>query len=240
MTACLPIKHRIWNCGRSILAELHLIRHGQASFEAADYDCLSAVGVQQSRWLGAHLAEQGRQFDRLYTGSLQRHHQTAHALLEGLGCSVPIEEHSGLNEYDFRALLQIAKTQGAVLPDMPRGDRKAFFQALRQVLILWSQDRLPSAPETWSAFQRRVADARAHIQASGARSVLAVSSGGAMAVMAQQVLSTPDATAIDLNLQLVNSGVCRYFFNAQVCRLAGFNAAPHLERPDRQAFLTYA
>lgn len=142
------------------MAELHLIRHGQASFEAADYDCLFEVGVQQSRWLGTHLTEQGRQFGRLYTGSLQRHHQTAHALLEGLGCSVPIEAHPGLNEYDFRAPLQIAKTQGAVLPDRPRGDRKAFSQALRQVLILWSQARLPSLQHTGmpaGGFQRHTA-----------------------------------------------------------------------------------
>ena len=35
------------------VADLYLVRHGQASFGAADYDKLSALGERQSALLGA-------------------------------------------------------------------------------------------------------------------------------------------------------------------------------------------
>ena len=41
------------------MAELVLIRHGQASFGADDYDKLSDMGWRQSRWLGEYFAERG-------------------------------------------------------------------------------------------------------------------------------------------------------------------------------------
>jgi hypothetical protein len=37
------------------VGNLYLIRHGQASFGAADYDVLSPVGERQSLALGEHL-----------------------------------------------------------------------------------------------------------------------------------------------------------------------------------------
>ena len=44
---------------RTGLAELTLVRHGQASFGAANYDQLSDLGMQQSRWLGEYFAAIG-------------------------------------------------------------------------------------------------------------------------------------------------------------------------------------
>ncbi|EPM78754.1 hypothetical protein A249_34210, partial [Pseudomonas syringae pv. actinidiae ICMP 18804] len=41
------------------MGSIYLIRHGQASFGADDYDVLSPVGIRQSRVLGAHLAGLG-------------------------------------------------------------------------------------------------------------------------------------------------------------------------------------
>ena len=58
------------------MGTLTLVRHGQASFGAANYDQLSTVGELQSARLGAYLAQQSLRFDAVYHGSLQRHHQT--------------------------------------------------------------------------------------------------------------------------------------------------------------------
>ena len=41
------------------MSELYLVRHAQASFGAANYDQLSDLGHQQSRWLGDHLGMRG-------------------------------------------------------------------------------------------------------------------------------------------------------------------------------------
>jgi broad specificity phosphatase PhoE len=54
------------------MGNLYLVRHGQASFGADDYDQLSARGHQQSVRLGAYFAQQGLRFDALITGTLKR------------------------------------------------------------------------------------------------------------------------------------------------------------------------
>ena len=67
------------------MAELYLVRHGQASFGAANYDQLSERGVQQSVWLGEYFAQRNLSFDRVICGTLRRHEQTVEAILRGMG-----------------------------------------------------------------------------------------------------------------------------------------------------------
>ena len=84
------------------MAELIVIRHGQASFgsaEAGGYDRLSAQGETQSRMVGETLKAAGIRPDRLITGSLERQKKT----LEAMGFDGDVEEHAGFNEYDFHA-----------------------------------------------------------------------------------------------------------------------------------------
>jgi broad specificity phosphatase PhoE len=66
------------------VAELYVVRHGQASFGAANYDKLSELGWQQARWLGQWFNQQGLQFDRLVTGTLVRHNETLAGILQGM------------------------------------------------------------------------------------------------------------------------------------------------------------
>ncbi|OXH88252.1 histidine phosphatase family protein, partial [Burkholderia multivorans] len=46
-------------------------------------------------------------------------------------------------------------------------------------------------------------------------------------------------SAIALNLQIRNSSLSQFFFNAEAFHLASFNGIPHLEDPERQSFRTY-
>ena len=62
---------------------VHLVRHAQPDFRG-NYDSLTALGYEQSRWLGQHYAALGIQFDRLYCGSLVRQTETARAVRECL------------------------------------------------------------------------------------------------------------------------------------------------------------
>lgn len=223
------------------MAELYLVRHGQASFGAADYDRLSERGEQQSVWLGEYFVRQGIVFDRVICGTLRRHEQTVDGILRGMGNSgAAYTQHAGLNEYDFQALFAAL---GDDFPEVTRqasGSMRDHYRALKQVLQLWSDDKIRGPlPETWAAFQQRVAEARAAIQAGGGQRVLAVSSGGPIAVTAQQVLAAPPASAIALNLQIRNSSVSQYFFNAESFQLATLNGIPHLDDPARRSFQTY-
>ena len=79
---------------------LLLIRHGQASFGAADYDQLSSVGKEQSQRLGAWLKHVGRAPDLVALGSMRRHAQTAELCTQAAGMSAPRIVLTGLDELD--------------------------------------------------------------------------------------------------------------------------------------------
>lgn len=223
------------------MADLYLVRHGQASLGAQNYDALSPSGRIQSNWLGEYFAQTDRQFDRIVTGTMRRHEQTAEALLEGMHApKIDVVQDADLNEYDFHALFAALESSGLMPPAPADGNVKHFYKALKHALRLWSEDRLPGdLPETWQQFQTRVARARAAIQRMGGKRVLAVSSGGAIAVFTQQILEAPASAAIALNMQIRNSSVSQYVFNDSAMSLVGFNALPHLERAERRKLVTY-
>ena len=83
-----------------------LVRHGQASFGADDYDQLSELGQRQSRRLGAYFRERGLTFEAVITGSLKRQQQTWRGIAEGLGqAELQHLVWPGLNEYDSHAVI---------------------------------------------------------------------------------------------------------------------------------------
>ncbi|MGF6696919.1 broad specificity phosphatase PhoE [Paraburkholderia sp. MM5496-R1] len=223
------------------MAELYLVRHGQASFGAENYDELSSSGFAQSRWLGEYFAQSHLSFDRVVTGTMRRHAQTADALLTAMGGQpVEIVQDAGLNEYNFHALFSALGESGPASGPVAESSMKHFYKGLRQVLQLWSEDKLPGRiPETWGEFQARVEHARLAIQRSGGKRVLVVSSGGPIAVFTQQILNAPAAAAIALNMQIRNSSVSQYVFNDSAMSLVTFNALPHLEQIEGRELVTY-
>ena len=75
----------------STMGQLLLVRHGQASFGADDYDQLSDLGKKQSIRLGEYwqhkAAEQADaepvKFEAVFMGSLKRHRQTWEGIAMG-------------------------------------------------------------------------------------------------------------------------------------------------------------
>ena len=65
------------------MSSIHLVRHGQASFGAADYDLLSERGERQARVLGLALASTMPRVGQVVCGDMRRHRQTAEACLLG-------------------------------------------------------------------------------------------------------------------------------------------------------------
>ncbi|MDR2189012.1 MAG: histidine phosphatase family protein [Azonexus sp.] len=190
------------------MAEMILVRHGQAAFGSDDYDRLSPLGVRQSIRLGEYFATQSLTFDKVVTGSLLRQRQTADGILSGMRADIAREEDPDFDEYDFYALYHAAIAQYPPLEAEMNGGLRAFYRGLKRVLQLWSEDAIVGpTPERWDQFHARVARARRRIQASGWQRVLAVSSGGVIATMIQQVLAAPPRSAIDLNLQIYNTSL---------------------------------
>ncbi len=238
------------------MAELFVIRHGQASFGEANYDQLSPLGWQQARWLGQWLAEQGWQFDRLVRGSLQRHRQTLEGILEGFaaapqGCGLdhlPTLELPGLNEFDSEKILSAHRPESGNsvdLQQLARADRREYFRRLREALYDWSRGALlPSDYASHSEFKAAVLEAVQQACQPGAERVLLVSSGGPIANLVGHVLRVPAEVTVDLNLQTRNASLTQFAYSAQSSpaslTLISFNNIAHLQHPDRRAAVTYA
>lgn len=213
------------------------IRHGQASYAAADYDQLSEAGYEQSRRLGRWLATHATSPERVVLGGMRRHRQTWEALAEAYaaaGIDLPEPEiDPDLNEFDHRAVLDGYALQhhgDAALFRAQPGSRPEPRQVLQQLLAAlsaWTEDRIEAVPERWSEFQARTRAGAARLRPA-AGTVLAVSSGGVLSQFAQAALETSNARAIELNLSLRNSALCEFHHRTGDLRLASWNSVPHL------------
>jgi broad specificity phosphatase PhoE len=224
------------------MAILYLVRHGQASFAAENYDRLSELGRQQSAWLGEYFKERGIVFARAVCGTLERQRETARAILDTMGSALTAAEHPGWNEYSGEALYK------AYLGDewasaRAKGDVRSVYRTIKAALAAWSKDELQGElPETWRDFGGRIAAAMKSACAGLPEdaNVLAATSGGAIGRGIADLLQAPAQTAIELNLQFRNSGFCEVFFSPRSLRLVSFNCVPHLERADRRGAITYS
>ncbi len=220
------------------MVQIHVIRHAQASFGAADYDVLSALGHRQALALGRALAVQGVRPDRLVIGAQRRHRETMQGIVAGLGLeTAEFEQHPGLNEFDFKGLLD-ARQRGRPPVAGLHSDRGTHFRTLRDTVLEWQRDEIADPPETWAAFAARVEAARQVLGASG-EVVLAVSSGGAIGQMVAAALNAPAAEQIKLQLQMKNCAVTRFVATPRQFYLHGFNETPHVTAATAE-LLTYS
>lgn len=224
------------------MAQIYLVRHGQAAFGTDDYDRLSSLGHRQARWLGEHFGERGIRFDRVVTGRLRRHAETAAGICAGLDAALPLEQLDGLDEYDFMALCghYLRQHPERALGDDP--DRRAAMRLLRDTLHAWSRDELDGElPESWTAFHDRVAGALEGVRngSEPGRRLLVVSSGGPISMAIGQVMGLAPAATVSLNLQVRNASISELTSSRGSLAMHSFNNVPHLDRPDRPEAVTY-
>ena len=227
------------------MGTLYLVRHGQASFGAEDYDRLSELGERQSERLGRYWAGRGLRFDAVITGTLRRHAQTWAGIARGAGLALSPLEWPGLNEYDSGAVIR------AILPcrgETPLGDPhspegyKAHFRVLRDGLRQWMAGTIsPEGMPDYTGFVHGVTSALEHVRAHHAgQNVLLVSSGGPIATAVGHVLALSPAATIDLNMRIRNSAVTELQFNPKRHHLLTFNTLPHLDSLEFKDWVTYA
>jgi broad specificity phosphatase PhoE len=222
------------------MGTVYLVRHGQASFGAADYDQLSELGSRQCHALGQYLAQRGLQFEAVLRGSLRRHTQSLSAVTEGYGQLPAALEWPGLNEYDSEALIRAVHPGPLAKPDSPEVYR-AHFRLLRQALAAWMDGS--TAPLGMPAYADWVAGITAaldHVRTRHSGNVLVLSSGGPIATAVGHVLGTQPQTTIELNLRIRNSSLTELAFTPKRHMLSTFNHVPHLDRPERADWVTYA
>ena len=222
------------------MATLYLVRHGQASFGADNYDQLSARGLQQSVRLGEYFAHKGIQFEAALTGTLQRQIQTFAGICQGAGLKTQALSFAGLNEYDSAAVIAAIHPHELEKPDTPALYRH-HFRLLRDGLTQWMNGVVsPRGMPTYSQFVADIAGALDHVRKSFEGNVLLVSSGGPIATAVGQVLGTTPETTIEMNLRIRNSAVTEFVFNPKRYSLLTFNTLPHLDAAQYADWVTYA
>lgn len=218
------------------VGRLLLVRHGQASFGAEDYDVLSPVGHEQAAAVGRHLAAAGVVPDVVLAGGLRRQQDTAAGAVTGAGWSAPVETDPRWDEFDH---LVVTHAYGD--GDMRTMDRRGFQVAFEAATARWTagdppDPEAPGAVEPFADFVARVRDALADATrrtGPGATAVV-VSSGGVIAVAAALLLGA-DGPALPavwsrLNTVLVNTGTSTVVVGATGPRLLSFNEHTHLSR----------
>ncbi|CAN5422279.1 histidine phosphatase family protein [soil metagenome] len=241
------------------MGTLYLVRHGQASFGADDYDMLSPLGQQQSLRLGEYFRHKGVTFDAALTGTLNRQLQTFAGICKGMGVepqSSPAPGHSeasaaagmgphlrwpGLNEYDSAAVIGAVHPYLLAKPDTPEL-YKHHFRLLKDGLAQWMAGAAsPLGMPSYKQFVAGTTGALEHISRHCEGHVLLVSSGGPIAIAVSHVLgiSSPETT-IDLNLGIRNCSVTEFAFSPRRHRLVTFNTLPHLDAPEYARWVTFA
>ncbi|GAB4036978.1 MAG: histidine phosphatase family protein [Rubrivivax sp.] len=223
------------------MGTLYLVRHGQASFGAADYDQLSDLGARQCRRLGEHLRARGLAFRAAYHGTLKRHRQSFAALAEGLGGAPVPEVLPGLDEFDGEAVVRALYPE----PPPPADPADAFrhhFRLLREGLEAWMAGRTaPQGMPSHREFVAGVADALDRVRTlHHDGDVLMVSSGGPIATAVGLVLGLGASAVIDLNLRMRNSAVTELQVTPRRHLLVSFNGIPHLENGVPADWITHA
>jgi broad specificity phosphatase PhoE len=216
------------------VGQVLLVRHGQASFGADDYDVLSDLGWTQGRVLGARLVAEGLAPTVLVTGGMRRHAETAAAIAEGAGwADVPVEVDPGWAEFDHLGVVAALPDAGAV----EAGDRRGFQRVFERATARWaSGEHDDDYAEPYADFVARASEALARA-CDRAGPVVVVSSGGPVAVACAALVAAgaPAGTEPVLptlwrhfNTVQVNAGVTRVLVGPSGRRLLTFNEHGHL------------
>ncbi len=222
------------------MGTLYLVRHGQASFGAADYDQLSPLGQRQSVRLGQYLRGKGLAFEAVLTGSLKRHTQTLAGIAEGLGWRPEPLCWPGLNEYDSEAVIAAIHPCALPRPDTPETYRQ-HFRLLRDGLAQWMAGVVsPRGMPSYNDFVHGVTSALDHVRRQHQGNVLIVSSGGPISTAVGHVLCTPPESTIELNLRIRNTSVTEFAFTPKRHMLVSYNTLPHLDSPEHASWVSYA
>lgn len=231
------------------MSRLLLIRHGQASLGAADYDVLSPLGAVQSQALGRHLARMIDPPDAIYAGPRKRQRDTAAHLVAAAreqGADFPDPtERLEFDEYPALALMRDALASLCDVDDGVRSlidvwratevgsreHRRAFERAFQAAMKVWHDGRVAHPEiEPFAAFQARVAAGLRGVVERHPRghTVLVVTSAGPVGVMMALAQDLPTWSGLRASFVVHNAALTELAYRPDGLQLRSFNALPHL------------
>lgn len=240
--------------------KLWFVRHGQASFGKEDYDCLSQVGIQQSKILGEYFKRSGLDFDAVYSGQMKRQRDTADLVIDKQPHqSLPVSTiMSEFDEYDFMSIIhdQLPCVMDELgLPENIFGniqaDRKTFQKLFNIIYTRWvagthSSGEIESYRQYISRVQKGVLKVVENSQLG--QNIGIFTSGGVINVVMQMALDLPDDVATELGWRIRNTSVSLFTAHKGKtadhgsrydCRLMTFNSTAHLDLLGNPDLVTY-
>jgi broad specificity phosphatase PhoE len=224
------------------MSTLTLVRHGQATPFEKETDRLSPLGEQQSAKLGEFWRQHGVQFHEAVSGTLQRHRQTAEAVLRQ--CPLPeIRPDAGWNEYDAGAIMThlgsalaqqepgFAALRAAYEENRNTPDRNRHFQRMLEALMnAWLAGRVQHPDvESYADFAARVEAACQRILSGPpGRDVVVFTSGGPIGWCVRRALQAPAQAFLDVNWRMRNASVTEFTFSSTRFTLDSLNGLAHL------------
>ena len=222
------------------MGTLYLVRHGQASFGADDYDVLSPLGLQQATRLGEYFKSRGITFDAAMTGTLKRQTSTFEGICGGMGAAHAALQWPGLNEYDSHAVIATVHAGKLEKPTTSEQYRH-HFRLLKDGLTQWMNGVVsPQGMPSYNDFVLGVTSALDHVRKTHTGNVLLVSSGGPISTAVGHILGCSPEATIELNLRIRNASVTEFAFTPKRHMLVTYNTLPHLDAPEHASWVTYA
>ncbi|MEL7530470.1 MAG: histidine phosphatase family protein [Bacteroidota bacterium] len=208
---------------------IYLIRHGQASFMAENYDQLSPLGYAQAEALGKWWKENLPVPNHIAHGTLDRQRQTWESFREaGSPQLPPARIIEGLNEHQGTDVLKYHRGKS----EAPAG-KKETLQQFFKMNMLWLAGEIDSGPyEAWADFQLRVRSAFEPLFAElePKQSIAVLTSGGVIATAIGMALGLRDEKIMELNWQIRNSSISILHYAKGRLFLRDYNWVPHLSK----------
>jgi broad specificity phosphatase PhoE len=231
------------------VSRLLLIRHGQASLGAADYDVLSPLGGEQADALGRYLARMIDPPHAVYTGPRKRQRDTAGRLVAAARAEAAAfpepRELAEFDEYPAIALMKDALPElsardpelaalAAAWMSAERGTpdhQRAFELVFQAAMQRWHAGELDHpAVEPFREFQARVTRGLEHVieQHPRGSTVLVVSSAGPVGVVTALALGLDTWAGLKTSFIVYNASITELAYRPGELQLRAFNALPHL------------
>jgi broad specificity phosphatase PhoE len=215
------------------MATIYLIRHGQASFGADDYDKLSDLGCRQAQVLGQHLRDTGVVFDAVYSGDLLRQRETAQLAVSSLPGEVTHTIDPRFNEIQndeqVRYLMpQVVKRNPAIQQLVDRGfsSSKDYQKVIDAVFNYWVSPECDEPRiQSWSDYSDGARQALLDVMQTqgGGKTVGIFTSGGTMATIVAQVLGLTGADTYKFYEPVFNCAISQLFYSGARVSLSYFN-----------------
>lgn len=221
------------------MADLLIIRHGQASFGADNYDQLSTLGQRQADLTGEFLSQSGVHFSAAFSGDLSRQRETGERILAQLEDAPSLVIDPRLNEVQTDEQIAVMTPLlceqdprfATLLADMNK-DSKSFQKIIETVFNYWvSPNCQVVGIQSWQDYSAGVVSAFEAARASaesGSTSAI-FTSGGTIATLVGHVLGLSADRVYEFYEPVFNCSITRLIFNSRKCSLSTFNDVSHLQ-----------